>query len=84
MTTPLYSEDYRAFVRHLVETRQRLGITQEQLGERLGKPQSYISKSERHERRIDVAEFRLFVIALGLEPESEFSTVASALALPDK
>lgn len=33
------------------------GITQAELAARLGKPQSFVSKEERGERRIDVIEF---------------------------
>jgi len=39
-------------------------MTQQQLAERLEKPQSYGSKVERGERRIDVTEFLAIVRAL--------------------
>ncbi|EAO1974573.1 helix-turn-helix transcriptional regulator [Salmonella enterica subsp. enterica serovar Weltevreden] len=40
----------------LISHRKKLGITQKTLSEALGKPQSYISKYETGERRIDVIE----------------------------
>jgi transcriptional regulator with XRE-family HTH domain len=77
MTSTLYSEQYRAFVRHLIALRKRNGTTQGDLASKLGKPQSYVSKSERFERRIDVAEFAAIVTALGCDPAVEFGRVVT-------
>jgi transcriptional regulator with XRE-family HTH domain len=41
-------------------------LTQAELAERLSRPQSYVSKIETGERRIDLAELRLLTEALGL------------------
>jgi len=41
----------------LVELRLARGLTQEQLAKRLGKPQSFVAKTEGGERRLDVVEF---------------------------
>ena len=41
----------------LLAAREKAGLTQQQLADRLGKPQSFISKYEGGERRIDVIEF---------------------------
>lgn len=79
MSATLYAPEYRAFVQHLIEARMRVGLTQTQLAERLGKPQSYVSKSERFERRIDVAEFRAFVVAMGLNPVFEFQAASKMI-----
>jgi len=40
----------------LIEQRKAVGMTQTQVAKRLGKPQSYIAKIERGERRIDIVE----------------------------
>lgn len=77
---PLTDPAYRAFVAHIVALRRRLGVTQVQLAERLGKPQSYVSKSERYERRLDPAEWRAWVLAIGADPAAEFAAVSAALA----
>ncbi len=45
-------------------------MTQQQLSEKLLRPQSYVSKYERGERRLDVVEFLLVVQSLGVEPFS--------------
>ena len=63
------------FVERLIAARKRAGVTQAVLAERLGKPQSFISKSERLERRVDVAEFRDMMIAIGCDPVAEFAAV---------
>ncbi|MNF15991.1 helix-turn-helix protein [compost metagenome] len=44
-------------------------MTQAQVAERLGKPQSFVSKYERGERRLDVIEFIEVCRLLGVEPE---------------
>ena len=75
MTSTLHDSGYRAFVTHLVMLRKERGITQAELAARLGKPQSFVSKSERFERRIDPAEFRLIAVALGYDPAEQFSAV---------
>ena len=66
MEKSIYSNDYALFLRHLKETRKKAGVTQEQLAERVGQTQSFISKVERGERRLDVVELRAFCKALGV------------------
>ncbi|WP_433935606.1 helix-turn-helix domain-containing protein [Brevundimonas diminuta] len=48
--------------------RKAAEITQVELAERLGKPQSFVSKVERGERRLDVIEFCQVSEALGCDP----------------
>jgi transcriptional regulator with XRE-family HTH domain len=52
----------------LVEARKESGLTQVQLAERLSRPQSFISKVERGERRLDVIEFFEVAQALRIDP----------------
>lgn len=51
------SEPYRLLLAMLVKQRKQAGITQHQLSCALGRPQSFVSKYERGERRLDVIEF---------------------------
>lgn len=51
----------------LVAAREKAGLTQQQLATRLGKPQSFISKYEGGERRIDVIEFIAIADALEMD-----------------
>lgn len=52
----------------LVEARKRAHLTQAALAERLSRPQSFVSKYERGERRLDVVEFGDVARAIGLDP----------------
>lgn len=52
----------------LAERRQEAGITQMELAARLGRPQSFVSKYETGERRLDVIEFLEIAEALAFDP----------------
>ena len=58
---------YQIFRRFLVEERKSKQLTQLQLAQRLGVPQSFISKIESGERRIDIVEFILISKAMGID-----------------
>ncbi|GHU07447.1 hypothetical protein AGMMS50225_04380 [Betaproteobacteria bacterium] len=47
----------------LRELRENSGLTQVQLAQRLGKPQSYVSKVESGERNMDFLEVRAYCLA---------------------
>ena len=49
-----------AVVENLRKARMEAGLRQEDVAQKLGKPQSYISKIERGERRVDVVELKAF------------------------
>lgn len=68
MTKSVFSDRYALFLTVIVQARKEAGLTQSELASRLGKPQSYISKAERGERRIDVVEFLDLAQALGEKP----------------
>jgi transcriptional regulator with XRE-family HTH domain len=48
--------EYRGFLRRLRAARERAGLTQVDVARKLKRPQSYVSKSESGERRVDVVE----------------------------
>lgn len=52
----------------LVEARRSAGVTQVELGRRIGQRQTFISKVELGERRLDAAEFIEMGRALGADP----------------
>ena len=56
----LHTEAYRRFLTRLSRARQKAGLTQVEVAERLGRPQSYVSKCESGERRVDVIELAEF------------------------
>ena len=59
MTKSIYSDEYKYVVKKLLEARNEANLTQIDVAQRLKKPQSYVSKIERGERRIDVAELSI-------------------------
>ena len=58
MPKSIYSKDYRNVIERLKKARFEANLYQEDVASKLKKPQSYISKIERGERRIDVAELK--------------------------
>lgn len=64
----LRSQQHQQLVSLLVTAREKAGLTQQQLADSLGRPQSFVAKYEGGERRIDVIEFISIARALGVDP----------------
>lgn len=79
MPSRLHDHDYGVLVSYLTDARKRLGITQSELSERLARPQSYVSKIERLERRLDVGEWRRVSLALEQDPAELFREACAIL-----
>lgn len=62
----IHDSRYLEIIARLRATRERLGLSQVDLARRLGKQQSYISKVETCERRIDLLEALAICEALGV------------------
>ena len=60
MSNSIYSKDYKEIIERLKKARLESGLAQQEVADKLGKPQSYISKIESGERRLDVAEIKKF------------------------
>jgi transcriptional regulator with XRE-family HTH domain len=67
LTKSVFTPEYAHFAARIVELRKEAGLTQVELAQRLGRPQSYVSKYERGERRLDVVEFLAVTRALGTD-----------------
>jgi transcriptional regulator with XRE-family HTH domain len=67
MRKTLYQRENLAMLSLLRAERERLGHLQTDISRTLGKPQSYISKIERGERRVDVIELRKICQAMGCD-----------------
>ena len=79
MPKSMFTDAYASLLRELSAARRRAGLTQVQLAERLGKPQSFVAKFEQGSRRVDVIEFYAIMRALGADPEAEFSALVRKL-----
>lgn len=64
MEKSIASKRYSLLLRRIRKAREESGLTQQQLAEKLGVTQSFISKCERGERRLDVLELMEFCNAL--------------------
>lgn len=56
-----YKDNYRRFLAGLREARRGAGLTQAEAARKLGRPQSFLSKCESGERRVEFVE--LLVLA---------------------
>jgi transcriptional regulator with XRE-family HTH domain len=61
---------YERLRRSLIESRRKAGLTQQELANRLKRPQSFVSKYENGERRLEVIEFVEICRALKEDPGS--------------
>lgn len=77
MAKSIKAEAYQAILPILAAARREAGLTQAEVAARLGKPQSYISKVEQGERRLDVVEFCLLADALDIDASQLLQRIAS-------
>lgn len=69
----LYSEQYQQLCSLLRDLRRGAGLTQVEVATRLDVPQSFVSKYESGERRLDVIELRHVAEAIGTTLENVVS-----------
>lgn len=65
MEKTIYTAEYAELLRLLRETRERANVTQVELAARLGRSQSFVTKFERGDRRLDAIQLRTICHALG-------------------
>jgi len=82
MPSSLHRHHYQIFRALLVAAREKSGLTQVQIAEQLGKPQSFISKYERGERRLDFTEFVELAEILNLDTVDFLSRYRLAVSQP--
>lgn len=68
MSLSTHNSDYQLLLSILKTSRKRVKVSQVELAERLGNTQTFVSKCERGERRIDAVELVEFAEALGVSP----------------
>ncbi|MBX3418565.1 MAG: helix-turn-helix transcriptional regulator [Pirellulaceae bacterium] len=67
MVNSVHTPKYRSLLKTLVEARKSKKLSQAELAEKLGRVQTFVSKYERGERRLDVIEFIEVANALELD-----------------
>lgn len=70
MVKSLHTPQYGHFRALMAALREQAKLPQSELAARLGAPQSFVSKYESGERRLDVIEFIAVCDALGVAPDS--------------
>ncbi len=75
----IHSPLYHQVIRALVTARRKAGLSQENVAQYLGKPQSYVAKVENTERRLDIIEFLAFAQAVALNYGPLLKAVAAQL-----
>jgi transcriptional regulator with XRE-family HTH domain len=66
MPKTIFSAGQERFLNLLRQVRERAGVTQVELARKLKVPQSFVSKIETGERRVDIVELELICKALGI------------------
>lgn len=77
-----FSAAYRTFIDVLAAARKEAGLTQTEVGDKIGRRQTHISIIETGVRRVDVVEFCAIAKAMGYDPVELFARVYRAL--PDE
>lgn len=77
MEKSIYTAEYQRFCAVLRQLRREAGLTQVQVAAELDVPQSFVSKYESGERRLDVVELRHVAQVLGVP----LSTVLARLEI---
>lgn len=80
MAKSVFTAEYDRFRQLLIEARKAAGLTQAELATKLARPQSFVSKVERGERRLDVVEFFEVARAIGIDPIDFLKKLSSTKA----
>lgn len=75
MQKSVHSEQYKKVLDWLIAARKDAGLTQQQVADQLGKPQSFVAKYEGGERRLDIVEVVEISRVLGVEPQRAISLI---------
>ena len=82
LTKSLYTKEWEVLLGLLRDLREAQGWTQEQLAEKLGRPQSTVSKIEAGERKLDVCQFIDYLRILEADPVVAMQRLTKAIQKP--
>jgi transcriptional regulator with XRE-family HTH domain len=75
MPKSVFGGAHNDLVEVLLDARKSSGLTQAELGERVGKDQTFISLIENSQRRVDVLEFIRLCRAMRMDPARIFAVL---------
>ncbi|KND18578.1 XRE family transcriptional regulator [Pannonibacter phragmitetus] len=75
MAKTLGSERHKALISLLIEAREKAGLTQTELAEKIGEYQSFVARLESGQRRVDVVEFLELAEVLGFDASSAINEI---------
>ncbi|OMG71464.1 MULTISPECIES: helix-turn-helix domain-containing protein [Burkholderia] len=70
MTHPIHDPRYQRIATMLADLRKQRGLLQQDVADRLGRPQAFVSKVESGVRRLDVVELLDFLRVLDADPHA--------------
>lgn len=79
MPKSIITDGYEILRTALIRERKAAGLQQADVAAHLGRPQSFVSKYERGERRLDFVELIAVAHALGVEPATFVARLAEAM-----
>ncbi len=68
MKKSIYSKKSRILQKALIAARQEAGMTQQEVADSLKRPQSFVAKYEKGDRRLDVIEFLALSEVIKFDP----------------
>ncbi|MEI9905559.1 MAG: helix-turn-helix transcriptional regulator [Asticcacaulis sp.] len=68
MAKSIYTPSHKIVIDTLIKARKDVGVYQENLAEKIGKSQPFVSTYERGQRNISFVEFVVIARALGYDP----------------
>lgn len=77
------ADQYKVVGACLAAARRQVGITQQELAARLGKPQSFVSEYERGKRRVDVVELLVIARTLKADPTRLLEQLKKSISCPE-
>lgn len=78
----MFTPDYECLIELMAEIRKEQGVTQVELAAVIGKPQSFVSKIENGERRLDLIELIAVADALEVAPSTVLDRLEKRISRP--
>lgn len=81
MPKSIFTDANQVVVDAIISARKSAGLRQEDVASKLGKNQSFISRIESGQRRVDLIEFYAIALAMNADPSALYESIAVKLPL---